>query len=298
MDDQTTQQIPVNSEIAEGVPTQTTQMTQPMPNAPHRKRWPIVMAIVVAVVLIAGGGGLLIYRNAQQTALANCRSAMTEFSTARKNLLDTTNNASESEQLVRRLLGVDKVMDAFADAMDAAEGTLTDKACAANAMPTQLNIATDTIRSATDSLNTSVDKINAEIKSHAGDDLEALLNSLSPGTANSASPNSNAQPDPESQSGTTPNGNDGHALDDARQDLEDSLNAARALLNQLSGSLVSSGTGQLVKDTLTASIDAAQKLIDNSGITDTKLFKAANVTLDEAVTAVQNWIDSQAAKAK
>ena len=138
------------------------------------------MAIVVAVVLIAGGGGLLIYRNAQQTALANCRSAMTEFSTARKNLLDTTNNASESEQLVRRLLGVDKVMDAFADAMDAAEGTLTDKACAANAMPTQLNIAIDAIRSATDSLNKSVDEINAEINSHAGDDMTALLNLLLP----------------------------------------------------------------------------------------------------------------------
>ena len=76
------------------------------------------------------------------------------------------------------------------------------------------------------------------------------------------------------------------------------MNAARSLLTQLSGSLANSGTGQLVKDTLTASIDAAQKLIDNSGITDTKLFKAAKVTLDEAVTAVQDWIDSQAAKAK
>ena len=50
------------------------------------------------------------------------------------------------------------------------------------------------------------------------------------------------------------------------------MNAARSLL---SGNLASSGTGQLVKDTLAASIDAAQKLIDNSGVTDTKLLKAA-----------------------
>ena len=55
------------------------------------------------------------------------------------------------------------------------------------------------------------------------------------------------------------------------------MNAARSLLTQLSGNLASSGTGQLVKDTLAASIDAAQKLIDNSGVTDTKLLKAAKV---------------------
>lgn len=154
--------------------------TSPTPQAPvkRRRRWPIVTAVVVVILAVAGVGGFLFYRDAQQTALASCRTAVTEFSKARKDLLDTTDKAPEGEQLIRRVLGVDDLLDAVSDALDAAEGTIADEGCAANATPIQLNIVADTLRSATDSLNESVEKINDKIKSETSSGLSDLLGSL------------------------------------------------------------------------------------------------------------------------
>lgn len=298
MDEQRTQRIPMDATSAteEALPT-TSEFPVTTPPAqtpaedgnnaePRRKRWPIVVAVVVVVALIASGVGFFVYRDAQRTALASCRSAVTEFSKARKDLLATTEDAPEGEQLIRRILGVDKVLDAFADAMSAAEGTITNEACASNATPIQLNIVANTVRSATDSLNKSVDKINAEIESETKQGLQDWFEGLVSGGSD------DTDTDVDSSTATD------QATSDARQGLEDSLDAARSLTSQLTGSLVDSTAGRLIKEGLNAAIDQAQQLIDDSGVTDTKEFKAAKVTLDESVQAVRDWIDSQAAKAQ
>ena len=48
---------------------------------------------------------------------------------------------------------------------------------------------------------------------------------------------------------------------------------------------------------LQKAVDAGQRLIDDSGIKDSKVYKAAEVTINEAIDAVNTWIDTQAAKA-
>ena len=45
-------------------------------------------------------------------------------------------------------------------------------------------------------------------------------------------------------------------------------------------------------------MDSGQKLIENSNIKDSKYYKAAKVTLDEAIDVAENWVDRQASKAQ
>lgn len=59
-----------------------------------------------------------------------------------------------------------------------------------------------------------------------------------------------------------------------------------------------SGIGQRLADGLSRALDAGQRLVDDSGLKDTRLYKAAQVTIDEAVDAANSWIDRQAAKAQ
>ena len=66
--------------------------TTEQPSSP-RKAWPIVLAVVVALI-VACGAGVCVYRNKQQEALATCRQSLAEFSSARKAVLDTSENGS------------------------------------------------------------------------------------------------------------------------------------------------------------------------------------------------------------
>lgn len=88
--------------------------TTEQPSSP-RKAWPIVLAVVVALI-VACGAGVCVYRNKQQEALATCRQSLAEFSSARKAVLDTSENGSELQKLIRGALGVNDIIDAFADA--------------------------------------------------------------------------------------------------------------------------------------------------------------------------------------
>ena len=49
---------------------------------------------------------------------------------------------------------------------------------------------------------------------------------------------------------------------------------------------------------LSKAVDSGQKLIENSNIKDSKYYKAAKVTLDEAIDVAENWVDRQASKAQ
>ena len=103
----------------------------------------------------------------QQAAgsIGTCRQSLAEFSSARKAVLDTSENGSELQKLIRGALGVNDIIDAFADAATSAENTVDTEGCKAEATITQLNLVAKTLDSATDSLNASLKSIqekNAE----------------------------------------------------------------------------------------------------------------------------------------
>ena len=54
---------------------------------------------------------------------------------------------------------------------------------------------------------------------------------------------------------------------------------------------------ELIADAILQKVDI-QKLIENSNIKDSKYYKAAKVTLDEAIDVAENWVDRQASKAQ
>lgn len=83
--------------------------TTEQPSSP-RKAWPIVLAVVVALI-VACGAGVCVYRNKQQEALATCRQSLAEFSSARKAVLDTSENGSELQKLIRGALGVNDIIE-------------------------------------------------------------------------------------------------------------------------------------------------------------------------------------------
>ena len=234
----------------------------------------MVAAIVAAAVLVAGSIGYGAYRAQQRQALTECRSAVASFSRARKALLDTTSQSPEVQKLIRKALGVDDILDAVADAASAAERTVDDRGCAADATPIQLGIVRDTLNSATASLQESTQSIIR--KNASADGKHARRQDGSSSGSDAAD----------------------RGLAAARQGLQDSLDAARALVGRLGDTLADERTGRILRNGLDSAIARGQQLVDDSGITDTRLFKAAKVTLDEAVSAVNDWIDTQAAKAQ
>lgn len=121
----------------------------------RRRRWPVVVAIITVVAIVGGVVGGIIYKNKHDEAYARCQTAVSEFSEARKALLDTTSDSPALQKLVRNALGVDKILDAAADAASAAEGTVAQQGCAANATIIQLNLVANTLNSATESLRKS-----------------------------------------------------------------------------------------------------------------------------------------------
>lgn len=59
----------------------------------RRRRWPVVVAIITVVAIVGGVVGGIIYKNKHDEAYARCQTAVSEFSEARKALLDTTSDS-------------------------------------------------------------------------------------------------------------------------------------------------------------------------------------------------------------
>ena len=57
-------------------------------------------------------------------------------------------------------------------------------------------------------------------------------------------------------------------------------------------------TGRKLLSALSKAADSGQKLVESGNIKDSKYYKAAKVTLDEAIDMADNWVNSQAAKAQ
>lgn len=264
--------------------------TTEQPSSP-RKAWPIVLAVVVALI-VACGAGVCVYRNKQQEALATCRQSLAEFSSARKAVLDTSENGSELQKLIRGALGVNDIIDAFADAATSAENTVDTEGCKAEATITQLNLVAKTLDSATDSLNASLKSIQEKNAETALQDPKADSDGAAAGQSSN---NPSGQSNGASSNSTSSNGtSDTKSLDESKKELQQSIDEADKLSKDDSLTL----TGRKLLSALSKAADSGQKLVESSNIKDSKYYKAAKVTLDEAIDMADNWVNSQAAKAQ
>ena len=88
------------------------------------------------------------------------------------------------------------------------------------------------------------------------------------------------------------------SLDESKKELQQSLDKADKLVNKLGKDETLTLTGRKLLSALSKAVDSGQKLIENSNIKDSKYYKAAKVTLDEAIDVAENWVDRQASKAQ
>ena len=264
--------------------------TTEQPSSP-RKAWPIVLAVVVALI-VACGAGVCVYRNKQQEALATCRQSLAEFSSARKAVLDT----SELQKQIRGALGVNDIIDAFADAATSAENTVDTEGCKAEATITQLNLVAKTLDSATDSLNASLKSIQEKNAETALQDPKADSDGAASGQSSN---NPSGQSNGASSNSTSSNGtSDTKSLDESKKELQQSIDEADKLVDKLSKDDSLTLTGRKLLSALSKAADSGQKLVESGNIKDSKYYKAAKVTLDEAIDMADNWVNSQAAKAQ
>lgn len=250
-----------------------------------RKRWPIAAAMVIALVA-AGAVGVCVYHARQRSALAACRQSLANFSEARKAVLDTSEHSGELQKLVRGALGAGGILDAFADAATSAEDTVDTRGCNANATITQLDLIAETLDSATDSLRTSLKKIQ-ENNAPSSDSSQDL------GRASSS-----ASADTDTSKDSSGGSSDAESLKEAEDELRRSIGKARKLVDRLNEDEALTLTGRKLLSELSKAIDSGQHLVEDGGIKDSKYFKAAKVTLDEAIDMADNWVNRQASKAQ
>ncbi len=263
--------------------------TTEQPSSP-RKAWPIVLAVVVALI-VACGAGVCVYRNKHQEALATCRQSLAEFSSARKAVLDTSENGSELQKLIRGALGVNDIIDAFADASTSAENTVDTEGCKAEATITQLNLVAKTLDSATDSLNASLKSIQEK-------NAETALQDPKADSDGAAAGQSSNNPSGQSNGASSNSTSDTKSSDESKKELQQSIDKADKLVDKLSKDDSLTLTGRKLLSALSKAADSGQKLVESSNIKDSKYYKAAKVTLDEAIDMADNWVNSQAAKAQ
>lgn len=263
--------------------------TTEQPSSP-RKAWSIVLAVVVALI-VACGAGVCVYRNKQQEALATCRQSLAEFSSARKAVLDTSENGSELQKLIRGALGVNDIIDAFADAATGAENTVDTEGCKAEATITQLNLVAKTLDGATDSLNASLKSIQEKNAETALQDPKADSDGAAAGQSSN---NPSGQSNGASSNGTS----DTKSSDESKKELQQSIDKADKLVDKLSKDDSLTLTGRKLLSALSKAADSGQKLVESGNIKDSKYYKAAKITLDEAIDMADNWVNSQAAKAQ
>lgn len=262
---------------------------QPQQNAPapvpaKRRRWPIIIAVIAVITIVASLVGAYVYHSRHEQALSDCRNAVSEFTKVRKELLDTGGSSSQIQQLLRNMLGVSDILDAAADASSSAEQTVSAEGCAANATITQLNLVKDTVASATDSLRTSIDSLKK--------DASKLTAGGSSSRQDADGGSSTGKKD--TGSGSTGDGTD-NTLEQSRRELQSTIDSARTLLDQLKNSELNNTLKQLASNALSTGLKAAQNLANDQTITDSHAYETAKSTLEQAISAAKQWLESQAA---
>lgn len=262
---------------------------QPQQNAPapvpaKRKHWSIIIAVIAVITIVASLVGAYVYHSRHEQALSDCRNAVSEFTKVRKELLDTGGSSSQIQQLLRNMLGVSDILDAAADASSSAEQTVSAEGCAANATITQLNLVKDTVASATDSLRTSIDSLKK--------DASKLAAGGSSSRQDADGGSSTGKKD--TGSGSTGDGTDS-TLEQSRKELQSTIDSARTLLDQLENSELNNTLKQLASNALSTGLKAAQNLANDQTITDSHAYETAKSTLEQAISAAKQWLESQAA---
>lgn len=262
---------------------------QPQQNAPapvpaKRRRWSIIIAVIAVITIVASLVGAYAYHSRHEQALSDCRNAVSEFTKVRKELLDTGGSSSQIQQLLRNMLGVSDILDAAADASSSAEQTVSAEGCAANATITQLNLVKDTVASATDSLRTSIDSLKK--------DASKLAAGGSSSRQDADGGSSTGKKD--TGSGSTGDGTDS-TLEQSRKELQSTIDSARTLLDQLKNSELNNTLKQLASNALSTGLKAAQNLANDQTITDSHAYETAKSTLEQAISAAKQWLESQAA---
>lgn len=262
---------------------------QPQQNAPapvpaKRRRWSIIIAVIAVITIVASLVGAYVYHSRHEQALSDCRNAVSEFTQVRKELLDTGGSSSQIQQLLRNMLGVSDILDAAADASSSAEQTVSAEGCAANATITQLNLVKDTVASATDSLRTSIDSLKK--------DASKLAAGGSSSRQDADGGSSTGKKD--TGSGSTGDGTDS-TLEQSRKELQSTIDSARTLLDQLKNSELNNTLKQLASNALSIGLKAAQNLANDQTITDSHAYETAKSTLEQAISAAKQWLESQAA---
>lgn len=262
---------------------------QPQQNAPasvpaKRRHWSIIIAVIAVITIVASLVGAYVYHSRHEQALSDCRNAVSEFTEVRKELLDTGGSSSQIQQLLRNMLGVSDILDAAADASSSAEQTVSAEGCAANATITQLNLVKDTVASATDSLRTSIDSLKK--------DASKLAAGGSSSRQDADGGSSTGKKD--TGSGSTGDGTDS-TLEQSRKELQSTIDSARTLLDQLNNSELNNTLKQLASNALSTGLKAAQNLANDQTITDSHAYETAKSTLEQAISAAKQWLESQAA---
>ena len=262
---------------------------QPQQNAPapvpaKRRHWSIIIAVIAVITIVASLVGAYVYHSRHEQALSDCRNAVSEFTKVRKELLDTGGSSSQIQQLLRNMLGVSDILDAAADASSSAEQTVRAEGCAANATITQLNLVKDTVASATDSLRTSIDSLKK--------DASKLAAGGSSSRQDADGGSSTSKKD--TGSGSTGDGTDS-ALEQSRKELQSTIDSARTLLDQLENSELNNTLKQLASNALSTGLKAAQNLANDQTIMDSHAYETAKSTLEQAISAAKQWLESQAA---
>lgn len=262
---------------------------QPQQNAPapvpaKRRHWSIIIAVIAVITIVASLVGAYVYHSRHEQALSDCRNAVSEFTKVRKELLDTGGSSSQIQQLLRNMLGVSDILDAAADASSSAEQTVRAEGCAANATITQLNLVKDTVASATNSLRTSIDSLKK--------DASKLAAGGSSSRQDADGGSSTGKKD--TGSGSTGDGTDS-ALEQSRKELQSTIDSARTLLDQLENSELNNTLKQLASNALSTGLKAAQNLANDQTIMDSHAYETAKSTLEQAISAAKQWLESQAA---
>lgn len=262
---------------------------QPQQNAPapvpaKRRHWSIIIAVIAVITIVASLVGAYVYHSRHEQALSDCRNAVSEFTKVRKELLDTGGSSSQIQQLLRNMLGVSDILDAAADASSSAEQTVSAEGCAANATITQLNLVKDTVDSATDSLRTSIDSLKK--------DASKLAAGGSSSQQDADGSSSTGKKD--TGNGSTGDGTDS-TLEQSRKELQSTIDSARTLLDQLNNSELNNTLKQLASNALSTGLKAAQNLANDQTITDSHAYETAKSTLEQAISAAKQWLESQAA---
>lgn len=260
------------------------QQNAPAPAPAKRRRRSIIIAVIAVITIVASWVGAYVYHSRHEQALSDCRNAVSEFTKVRKELLDTGGSSSQIQQLLRNMLGVSDILDAAADASSSAEQTVSAEGCAANATITQLNLVKDTVASATDSLRTSIDSLKK--------DASKLAAGGSSSRQDADGGSSTGKKD--TGSGSTGDGTDS-TLEQSRKELQSTIDSARTLLDQLNNSELNNTLKQLASNALSTGLKAAQNLANDQTITDSHAYETAKSTLEQAISAAKQWLESQAA---